>query len=436
MGLTNEQKEHRDQICKNLRTFVPMDEKPYVFISYKSDDYDVVLDKIVRKMVDCYGLRVYFDKNFERANDSWISTMQDAIDTQKCCAILAFVSKSYMRSYACMLELLQAYLRDTVDREYLNIIPIIVDDSKDLKDACSMSSEYAKIDEWGEYRDILASAATCQRVNEVPDLSDYIKKVLARNNRITYEKISLLMFRLINNTIFRRFTPSTEDTFFDNLKATIETINSNVFDPDLVNSSARETAPPAKEPLPKEETEVSAPVQAEEDEAAGELPASPAAESEGEKKKVHTTTGDITYTLYGKQYTENQSDMMLRFFAQVLKFHQDMVEQLPEQRGMNCVSLTDYTNKANVTGDMPSYFRVCQYFRYENGQAICVGTAYGVKDKLKKMALLLDIVGEDPSIFHSEQVELPTVRKTAANQAETTQSVSKGRAKKEAKNFL
>ena len=136
------------------------------------------------------------------------------------------------------------------------------------------------------------------------------------------------------------------------------------------------------------------------------------ADSKG-AKKVFTTTGDITYTLYGETYTENQSDMMLRFFAQVLKRHQDIVNELPNYKGMNCVSLTDYTDAANRTEEMPSYFRVCRYFRYDNGSAVCVGTAYSAADKLKKMALLIQIVGEDSNVFSSEQVELPAIKAKA-----------------------
>ena len=59
---------------------------------------------------------------------------------------------------------------------------------------------------------------------------------------------------------------------------------------------------------------------------------------------------------------------------------------------------------------MPTYFRSCEFFEFANGSHICVGTSYSVVDKLKKMALLLNICGESPEIFSSEQVELPAVK--------------------------
>ena len=123
-----------------------------------------------------------------------------------------------------------------------------------------------------------------------------------------------------------------------------------------------------------------------------------------------TSTGDIRFTLYGKEYELNQSDMMLTFFAHVLNKHQDIVDELPSYNGMNCVSDVDYSLSENRKADMPTYFRSCEFFEFANGSHICVGTSYSVVDKLKKMALLLNICGESPEIFSSEQVELPAVK--------------------------
>lgn len=433
MALTDEQKSARATRLKNLKTFEPKDEKQYVFISYKSDDWEIVLDDVVRRMVEDYGLRVYFDKNFDRSNESWIDTMQDAINTQKCCAVLAFVSKSYMESYACMLELIQAYSVNFFNREDLSIVPIIIDESNSLGDACSKSSKAAKIEEWGKYDAMLKTAMNSKRIKRDKDLLSCVRSIRSKKNQVNFEQISQLMVRLLsNNTKYRLYRKGVHDDFFENLKATIEKIDNDVFDPDVKNTAKQAEATQRCSDMLVQSTPESIP-------AVVEIQQATQAESDSapsEKKKVFTVTGDITYRLYDKEYTENQSDMMLRFFAQVLKRHQNMVDKLPEYRGMNCVSKTNYTDKANVDDSMPSYFRVCQYFEYENGQAICVGTAYAIKDKLKKMALLLDIVGEDPSIFQSAQVELPAIKK-AANEADIrSPKAPGGNAKKEAKNFL
>lgn len=128
------------------------------------------------------------------------------------------------------------------------------------------------------------------------------------------------------------------------------------------------------------------------------------------KKKISSRTGDITFTLYGKEYTLNQSDMMLTFFAQVLNRHTEVIDSIFQYKGMNCVSELDYTQKYNRENGMPSYFNHCEFFIFPTGESICVGTAYSIGDKLKKMALLLDICGENPEIFSSSQVLLPSVK--------------------------
>ena len=145
-----------------------------------------------------------------------------------------------------------------------------------------------------------------------------------------------------------------------------------------------------------------------------------AAKPEQDRKKPFSLTGDITYTLYGKTHTENQSKMMLRFFAQVLRRHQDKTLALAEQPGMNCVSYTDYTKPENKTSDMPSYFRNCHFFSFPEGRAVCIGTAYSFGDKLKKMAMLLQICDENRDVFQSDQLELPEISASRGNRGKSS----------------
>jgi len=110
-----------------------------------------------------------------------------------------------------------------------------------------------------------------------------------------------------------------------------------------------------------------------------------------------TVTGDIEYTLYGKKYVDNQANFMYHVFAQVLKRHQDKIKELPEQRGMNCVSHTNYKIAANKDEKWRSYFRACLYFEFDNGENLCVGTAYAWGEKENKVRRLLEICGESNS---------------------------------------
>lgn len=138
-------------------------------------------------------------------------------------------------------------------------------------------------------------------------------------------------------------------------------------------------------------------------------------ELSSEKKKVFSVTGDVTYVLYGKEYTENQADMMLRVFAQVLNRHQDKVDTLPEQDGMNCAAKYEDIEKPGTSAAKPTYFRSCNNFTFDNGSEVCIGTAYSSGDKMKKIAKLLEICGEDRSVFYSEQLELPEAGRSRAS---------------------
>ena len=452
MGLNSEEKKRRSQVTANIPTFGPDigTPQPYVFISYKSDDWEVVLDKLVRTLVNKHGLRVYFDKKFNEDNAPWVDNMRVAMASNCCKAVIACVSKNYVRSYACAMELMQARSRDVYikhNKKVLQIIPVIVDNSETIEKAVeSVSSIKVNISEWNSYQKIVDSSIGC-RLNKDTDFLEVLQNLKQQGDNVREDDLAALIQNI--ETHERRFDdPQFEPDIITTLQKEAGTV---VFDTSLINSCPAvtnetdgEVKPVAAErpehkpepvrgtvqpdPIPvaektvvaeaaaQKETEPAKPMEAEEpagvkshvvetkktvDEPDGEE------ETTGGTGRGYSVTGDITYTLYGRTYTENQSNMMLRFFAQVLKRHPDQVEGLPEQRGMNCASSVDYTDPANQTKEMPSYFRNCRYFDFGKDGGICIGTAYGSSDKLRKMSMLLAICGEDPAVFQSEQVELP-----------------------------
>lgn len=161
----------------------------------------------------------------------------------------------------------------------------------------------------------------------------------------------------------------------------------------------------------------------------------PTQEDSAATQRRASVTGDIRYSIYGAEYEENQSDMMLRVFAQVLKRHPEFVDTLPQQDGMNCAAKKQDIVSPNTKDAKPSYFRVCREFTFDNGKSVCIGTAYGSADKMKKIARLLEICGESRDVFQSAQVSLPDAPKRAGRPASGKEPAKPGRAKKE-KNFL
>ena len=99
--------------------------------------------------------------------------------------------------------------------------------------------------------------------------------------------------------------------------------------------------------------------------------------------------------------------MMLTVFREVIRRHPEAVDALIGQ--LTCACAVDYEDAANQNEAMPTYFRGCQTFRLsEAGKQICIGTSYSYSDKLKLIAKLFAITGEDPAVLSG--VELPDVR--------------------------
>lgn len=124
------------------------------------------------------------------------------------------------------------------------------------------------------------------------------------------------------------------------------------------------------------------------------------------KKRKTTFAGEIKYSIYGEEFAGNQSDVMIMTFGKVLKRHPEYIEEAIGK--FTCLSDVDYTDEKNRM-DMPTYFRVCYTFDFE-GKKVCVGTSYGMPDKLKLMAKLLMLVGEERSVLQIEGIELPVVK--------------------------
>lgn len=104
----------------------------YVFISYKSDNFEKVLDDIVYKVCKKYGLRVYFDTAFDDNSLSWIQQFSANMESIHCKAFIAFLDDEYYSSYATLLEMMTRktaaaggdYREDTLFFLPINLEPI------------------------------------------------------------------------------------------------------------------------------------------------------------------------------------------------------------------------------------------------------------------------------------------------------------------------
>ena len=122
------------------------DNKPYVFVSYKSDSWELVLTEIVYTLQKKYGLRVYFDKSFNENNNIWTDQFPLNMSDPNCKAVLAFIDNSYYSSYATLLELMYSQTNLAVNVKKKNVLeglPVIPVNLERIKE---MPSELVKQD--------------------------------------------------------------------------------------------------------------------------------------------------------------------------------------------------------------------------------------------------------------------------------------------------
>lgn len=447
--------------------------EPYVFVSYASKDKEKVYEfvyELRKRGINVY-IDIELQENISK---NWLQNIKERLYDVDCVAMISFLSLNYFRSYACLIEQLvtrsedlkmekgkylenfyialddnmstiqkmeDAVYNNTVAKESqsmaIKMVPEEVNVLKDvMEDNIAVKSKLKK-----DVRSTIDGLNTAHRV--AISMLSYIFKESSYSiqkygtagdcaqlmyNNFTNDKNDKINIAVLeelkekyNNAL--SFTTAASSTESQN-RASTSVVQDNTAEADIENDRTSDNIQSTEysnvannNDTNSDEINSNDIIGDENNTAIDSVATDDFATStdninttDNSRTRQATSTGDIRFTLYGKEYELNQSDMMLTFFAHVLNKHQDIVDELPSYNGMNCVSDVDYSLSENRKADMPTYFRSCEFFEFANGSHICVGTSYSVVDKLKKMALLLNICGESPEIFSSEQVELPAVK--------------------------
>jgi len=447
--------------------------EPYVFVSYASKDKEKVYEfvyELRKRGINVY-IDIELQENISK---NWLQNIKERLYDVDCVAMISFLSLNYFRSYACLIEQLvtrsedlkmekgkylenfyialddnmstiqkmeDAVYDNTVAKESqsmaIKMVPEEVNVLKDvMEDNIAVKSKLKK-----DVRSTIDGLNTAHRV--AISMLSYIFKESSYSiqkygtagdcaqlmyNNFTNDKNDKINIAVLeelkekyNNAL--SFTTAASSTESQN-RASTSAVQDNTAEADIENDRTSDNIQSTEysnvannNDTNSDEINSNDIIGDENNTAIDSVATDDLATStdnvnttDNSRTRQATSTGDIRFTLYGKEYELNQSDMMLTFFAHVLNKHQDIVDELPSYNGMTCVSDVDYSLPKNRKADMPTYFRSCEFFEFANGSHICVGTSYSVVDKLKKMALLLNICGESPEIFSSEQVELPAVK--------------------------
>ena len=380
--------------------------EPYVFVSYASKDKEKVYEFVyeLRKR----GINVYIDIELqENISKNWLQNIKERLYDVDCVAMISFLSLNYFRSYACLIEQLVTRSEDLKMEKgkYLENFYIALDDNM---------STIQKMED-AVYDNTVAKESQSMAIKMVPEEVNVLKDVMEDNIAVKSKLKKDVRSTIDGLNTAHRVAISMLSYIFKESSYSIQKYGTagdcaqlmyNNFTNDKNDKINIDVLEELKEKYNNDSVAADDSVTAVDNTNITDNTSI----TDNTRTRQATSTGDIRFTLYGKEYELNQSDMMLTFFAHVLNKHQDIVDELPSYNGMTCVSDVDYSLPKNRKADMPTYFRSCEFFEFANGSHICVGTSYSVVDKLKKMALLLNICGESPEIFSSEQVELPAVK--------------------------
>lgn len=375
--------------------------KPYLFISYKSDEKDIIRNN-VEYLQTVYGINIWYDEDLT-AGRNWNEEALPILRDANCCGVLFFASELALMSPNVAEELKKARrykksiipinfseasfdtVLDEINRKYNHTAPQDVTNAEFLIDTyLPPTKTYLYLHKTNYYPELIKAIR-----REASEVSMFDEETITRNTELWNS-------REHEKTVIAEppapLSVEADDEPFPDTAAPDKAETAPEM-PGGAHESDGEALPPDADPLP--------------------VPSS--------RKKPHTTTGDITFSIYGQEYTENQSNMMLTVFREVIRRHPEAVDALISQ--LTCACAVDYEDAANQNEAMPTYFRGCQTFRLsEAGKQICIGTSYSYSDKLKLIAKLFAITGEDPAVLSG--VELPDVRLRAPGSTGASQDAS------------
>jgi len=345
----------------------------YVFISYKSDDYKIVLDDIVYNTCRKYGLRVYFDTAFDDNVGSWIEQFYDNMCSTKCKAMIAFIDDAYYSSYATLMEMMARKTRAAggdMELDTLFFLPINIGEVTDIlsDDNTGLGTERFSNNiinrqagkELSLFNELFEEVA-----DDDPELKFIYKR---RNQKSLYreetdsspEQGKMYLNITACRKLMKRVCPEDNGNDGKN-KSFVEVIHDK-----LVNSGRGSVF--------------------------GEIVPENAVDAPG------SSVEGYAYTIFGKEYkadSREQGKLMYDVFVALMEKYPEKAEVLTQH---TCVARAENVENANTKQAKPPYFRACRKFTI-GGSEYYVGTSYGFNAKLAEIKRMFETCGADVSQF-------------------------------------
>ncbi len=205
------------------------DKQPYIFISYKSDDWEIALEEIAFTLQKRHGVRIYYDRAFEYNNSGWTENMKKYIESPMCVAVLCFISPNYVSSYATLLEILTSQTKKVKRRDSRDkvkeIVPIMIEgfgyDECIKRAARKYGNEKTNISkiEWDAYQGCIKNILS-------DNVREACKNIEEKKNGEDLEKDDVIeAFEDLKDVIAKNEAKATLIHFDDSLKKRLESIN-------------------------------------------------------------------------------------------------------------------------------------------------------------------------------------------------------------------
>lgn len=399
MGLSPEEKqrrredEHVGYIMKHICD--RGGDKSYVFISYKSDDWETVLHEIVYKLVKDYGLNVYFDGSFDFHNSAWIKQFPDNMGDYKCKGVIAFFDDSYATSYATLMELLYSQTKKAAmgkaDPDGLPIVSI------DLEKLTNITGKEGQKDTGLGVKNCEDNTYNINAKDELTLFARSFKELVKRNILVDAQYIWDDKDKLNAMTCSQIVREIKE----------YKKINENYYScgmslDGIVGSIKNACGAEVFSPLDKfEKVRVESGVkQRAESSSLDELKKDQVQHESDEKQQTESipVQSGYKYTIFGKEYKagkKKQGKLMFDAFEALIEHYPGCEEKLTQRTS---VEKAENVKNPNTPESYPMYFRGCKAFEV-NGQTYLVGTSYSLKDKLSEIKGMFKICGADLSEF-------------------------------------
>lgn len=399
-------------------------DKSYVFISYKSDDWEIVLHDIVYRLVKDYGLNVYFDGSFDSHNSLWVNQFPDNMGDYKCKGVIAFFDDNYATSYATLMELLYSQTKKAAigksDPNGLPIVPV------DLAKLTNVTGKLGQRDT-GLGVDIYEDGSV--NVNAANELAlftksfkELVKRKILRDaefiwdpgdklDAMTCSQIvwELKAYKKINENYYS--SGMSLDGIVGSIKNACGAEVFSTIEPVKVQVRFKSEDKCWSESV---QVDIKIPEPAHGEKAGYKFMGWFLSETEkkwdfskdivseditliAEWKKL-PSPGVYEYTIFGKEYTAGkgeQGKLMFDAFEALMERYPECGEKLTNRTS---VARAEDVKKPNTQEAHPTYFKGCKSFEV-NGQKYLVGTSYGFKAKLAEIKGMFKLCEADLNEF-------------------------------------